>query len=88
MAEAGRELDKQNVAGRMRESAQALRQGQKGDQKAGADPNELARALDKVADQLGSATGGRDAETAKLSDQLGQRAGPSRSTGQVAALDG
>jgi DNA repair exonuclease SbcCD ATPase subunit len=72
MAEAGRELDKQNVAGRMRESAQALRQGQNGEQKPAADPNELARALDKVADQLGSATGGRDAETAKLSDQLGQ----------------
>jgi hypothetical protein len=85
MAEAGRELDRENVAGRMRESAQAMRQGQKagsrepgaGSREAGAgsqgaDPEaeQIARALDKVGDQLGSAGGARDAESSKLSDQL------------------
>lgn len=68
MAEAGRELDRQNLAERMRESAQAMRQGQQGEQQAGA-AGEIARALDKVADQLGAA-GERDAETSRLSDQL------------------
>ena len=33
-------------------------------------PEELARGLDKVAERLGAATGGRDGETARLSDQL------------------
>ena len=81
MTEAGRELDRQNVAGRMRESAQALRQGQQaggqepetGRREPGTgsrnDADEIARALDKVADQLGSA-GERDAEASRLSDQL------------------
>ncbi len=74
MSEAARELDRQNVAGRMRESAQAMRQGQRaGSQEPGAgsrnDSDEIAKALDKVADQLGSA-GERDAEASRLSDQL------------------
>ena len=69
MTEAGRELDRQNLAGRMRESAQAMRQGQQGDQQESGAAGEIARALDKVADQLGTA-GERDAETSRLSDQL------------------
>ena len=69
MTEAGKELDRQNVAGRMRESAQALRQGQQGEQKPGGATDDIARALDKVADQLGAA-GERDAEASRLSDQL------------------
>jgi hypothetical protein len=70
MSEAARELDKQNVAGRMRESAQAIRKGEGGEQKAGGAAGEIARALDKVADQLGSASGDRDTEAARLSEQL------------------
>jgi hypothetical protein len=81
MSEAGRELDRQNVAGRMRESAQAMRSGQKagsrepgaepgaGNRESGAESEQIARALDKVADQLGSANG-RDTEAARLSEQL------------------
>jgi hypothetical protein len=81
MTEAGRELDRQNVAGRMRESAQAIRQGQEsgnrepgtGNREPGAggrnDSDEIARALDKVAEQMGAA-GDRDAEASRLSDQL------------------
>lgn len=75
IAGAGKELEKQDVAGRMRRSAESLRQskaGDQGDQKAGADAGDMARALDKVADQLEAAAGDRDAETAKLSEQLGQ----------------
>lgn len=71
MSEAARELDKQDVAGRMRESAQAMRQGWgQGTEKASGAADEIARALDKVADQLGSASGDRDTEAARLSDQL------------------
>ena len=59
MSEAGRELDHQNVAGRMRESAQAMRQGSRPatesrEPASRIDPDELARALDKVADRLGA----------------------------------
>lgn len=54
----------------MRESAGAMRQRQAGDDKSASAANEIARALDKVGDQLGSANGGRDAESSKLSDQL------------------
>lgn len=70
IADAARELEQQKVAGRMRESAGAMRQRQAGDDKSASAANEIARALDKVGDQLGSANGGRDAESSKLSDQL------------------
>lgn len=73
MAEAARELEKQNVAGRMRESAQEMRKGAQGVQGAQGSRSaaeEIARAMDKVAGQLGAAAGDRDAETARLSDQL------------------
>ena len=69
MTEAARALDRQDLAGRMRESAQAMRQGRQAEpQQAGA-AGEIARALDKVADELGAA-GERDAEASQLSDQL------------------
>jgi hypothetical protein len=82
MSEAGREIDKQKLAERMRESAQAMRQG--GDAasakastsaNAPADrsaprPEELARAMEGVAERLGDATGGRDQEATRLSEQL------------------
>jgi hypothetical protein len=72
MNDAGREIDQQKLADRMRETAQAMRSGSA---KAAADKQvdgaeEIARALDKVAERLGSATGGRDGETARLSEQL------------------
>jgi len=69
MSEAGREIDQQQLANRMREAAQAMRQGGGAEQKA-ATADELARAVDQVAERLGAATGGRDGETARLSDQL------------------
>jgi hypothetical protein len=70
MTEASRELERQRLSERMRESAKAMRQGAKEDLQANAKPDELARGLDKVAERLGAATGGRDGETARLSDQL------------------
>lgn len=70
MNAAGQELEKQNVAGRMRDSAQAMRRGQAGDPQSRSSAGEIARALDQVADQLGSAGGGRDTASSRLSDQL------------------
>lgn len=69
MAEAARELDQQKIAERMRQAAQAMRQPQAGGVGAGK-PDELARALDKVAERLGAANGEQDTETTKLSEQL------------------
>jgi hypothetical protein len=59
--EAAREIEKQRLAERMRESAKTLQPGAAED---------LARALDKVAERLGSADGARDGEAARLSEQL------------------
>jgi len=70
MTEASRELERQRLSERMRESAKAIRQGAKEDPQGQARPEDLARGLDKVAERLGAATGGRDGETARLSDQL------------------
>ena len=76
MSEAGREIEQQKLANRMREAAQAMRSGSAkapGDtlaDKPVESPEQLARALDQVADRLGAATGGRDGETARLSEQL------------------
>lgn len=77
IGEAGKALDAQNVPGRMRESAQALRGSTGGSPAPGAkdrgvEAEQIARALDGMADQLGAAGGDRDAESAKLSDQLGR----------------
>ncbi len=70
-SEASRQLDQQKIADRMRESAQAMREGN-GAPTGGraAQSEDLARALDKVAEQLGAATGTRDAETQRLSSQM------------------
>jgi hypothetical protein len=66
--EASRQLDQQKVAERMRESAQAMRRPEATPGGSGAD--DLARALDKVAEQLGAASGTRDAESQRLSSQI------------------
>ncbi len=66
MSEAGRAIDQQKLADRMREAAQTMRQGGGAEQKAA----ELAREIDHLADRLGAATGGRDGEAARLSEQL------------------
>ena len=70
MAEASRELEQQSLSGRMRESAQGIRQGKSGEPQAVESTENLARALDKIADQLGSASPSRDGEASRLSDQL------------------
>ncbi|MDP3719699.1 MAG: hypothetical protein Q8T13_18210 [Acidobacteriota bacterium] len=69
ITDASREIDQQKIAERMRQSAQSLRQTSPGGDGAG-QPEELARALDKVAERLGSASGAQDRESAKLSEQL------------------
>src|SRR5688572_32801730 len=75
ISEAGREIDKQRIAERTREAAQSMRSASATATAGRSDkpvdgPEELARALDQVAERLGDATGGRDGETAKLSEQL------------------
>lgn len=70
MSEAAREIDRQKIAERMRQSAQAMRQPPQSGGAAQGKPDELARALDKVAERLGSATGAQDSAAAKLSEQL------------------
>jgi hypothetical protein len=73
MTQASREIEGQKIAERMRESAQAMRQLQPGGERAATgQPDEIARALDKVAERLGSAIGTQDTEAAKLSEQLGR----------------
>jgi hypothetical protein len=79
--DAARELERQKLADRMRQSAEALRQqgGREGQgQPAKPDPSrqtaregeELARALDRVADRLGAAAGTQDTNSRRLSDSL------------------
>ena len=82
LADAGREIDKQRIAERMRESAQSMRSASpkpsasasatadKSTPAPGDEPAEIARALDHVAERLGDAAGGRDGETSRLSEQL------------------
>jgi hypothetical protein len=72
MTEASREIERQRLAERMRESAKGLRQGAGEGANPSAKTEELARALDKVAERLGAATGARDEESARLSEQLGK----------------
>ncbi len=78
--EAAREIERQRVAQRMREAADALRQEGRGETpepqagRAGSDVAQegeaVARALDRVAERLGAATGAQDAESRRLSEQL------------------
>ncbi len=72
MDEAAKELDRQKIGERMRQAAEAMRQGAAQTVDPSGKPEEMARALDKVAERLGAATGTRDSETAKLSEQLGR----------------
>ena len=70
MTEAGRELERQNVAGRMRESAQAMRQGQPGDDNRRPAPPTKSRARSTRWPINSEPHGERDAEASRLSDQL------------------
>ncbi len=66
---AATEMERQRIAERMRQAAEAMRQGTSPG--AAEDrPEEMARALDKVAERLGAATGARDSDTERLSEQL------------------
>jgi hypothetical protein len=66
-ADAAGELERQNVSGRMRQAAEALRQGtgREGEQE------DVARSLERVAEQLSAASGAQDANSRRHSDQLG-----------------
>ena len=67
--DAAQELARQNLAERMRQSAEAIREGsasRDGQQR------EIADALDAVAERLGAASGTRDAESRRASEQLGR----------------
>jgi hypothetical protein len=75
-AQAARDLDRERIAERMRASAEAMRQTETPAAQGDAS-RELARALDRIAGQLGQAAGTADRETERLSDQLA-RAGELR----------
>jgi Domain of unknown function (DUF4175) len=67
--EAARDIERQRLAERMQQSADAMRSG--GTSKNSADAQqEIARALDRVADRLTSAGKGGDEESRKLTGQL------------------
>ena len=75
-SQAAQDLERERIAERMRASAEAMRQaGASASQ--GEESRDLARALDRIAGQLGQAAGTADRETEKLSDQLA-RAGELR----------
>jgi hypothetical protein len=65
--EAARELARQNVSDRMRESAEGLRQGNASD----AGQQDVAKALDRVADQLSAASGAQGEDARRASERLG-----------------
>lgn len=78
-ADAARELERQRVAERMQKSADDMRAAASQDAKKGGGSSarsltdaqqQIAAALDKIADRLASAAGSRDAESQKLSEQL------------------
>jgi hypothetical protein len=68
-ADAAREIEQRKIAEGMRQAAGSMRQAG-AVASAASRPEELARALDKVAERLGSATGARDGDTGRLSEQL------------------
>src|SRR5205814_7309492 len=84
--DAARDMERQRIADRMQQSADAMRgaagQPAGGGQRGAGDQSgprrqadsqqELARALDKVADKLASAGGVKDSETRKTAEQLGR----------------
>jgi len=67
--QAARDLERERLSERMRAAAEAIRKpGSAGGQ--GSQGREMARALDRIAGQLGSAAGTSDQETERLSEQL------------------
>ena len=71
MSETSRQVDREAIADRMRQAAQSMRQSKPDGGPPGASkPDEIARALDRVAERLGSASGGQEAEVSELSQQL------------------
>jgi hypothetical protein len=66
--QAAEDLERERLADRMRTSAEALRQKTAAGQ--GEQGREMARALDRIAGQLGEAAGTADRETERLSEQL------------------
>jgi hypothetical protein len=78
--DAARELERQKLAERMRQSAEALRQSGAAGEQQGPAPDatkqmarqgeDVARALDRIADRLGAASGAQDRDSRRLSDQL------------------
>ena len=79
-SEAARDLERQRIGERMRQSAESLRQPageQAGDtsasdraRRAARHGEDVARALDQIADRLGAATGAQDSDSRRLSDGL------------------
>jgi hypothetical protein len=77
-SEAAKELERQKVAERMRQSAESLRQttgaepqpGQQPSRESGRQAQDLARTLDRIADRLGAASGAQDAESRRWSEAL------------------
>jgi hypothetical protein len=65
--DAAREFDNQRIAERMREAADTIRKGESGGDTR---QQELAKSLDRVADRLGDASGNRNADSRRQSEQL------------------
>lgn len=83
-AEAAREIERQRIPDRMRQSAEQLRSAAGRPNRAGdrdgatsevAAQEEIARALDKLADTLSAGDGPRDGESRKLTDLLSRAQG-------------
>ena len=75
VGEAARQIEQDRLETRMRESADALRAAGQQDAsaataRAASTGRQLARSMDRVADRLGDASGSRNADDRKLSDQL------------------
>jgi hypothetical protein len=77
VGDAARLMEQDRLETRMRESANALRAAGKDASsadgaaaRAGSTGRQLARSMDRVADQLGEASGSKNADDRKLSDQL------------------
>ena len=67
--QAAKDLERERLSERMRAAAESMRKpGAPGAQ--GSEGREMARALDRIAGQLGSAAGTADQETERLSEQL------------------
>jgi hypothetical protein len=62
------ELARQNLSDRMRQSAEGMRQGSPAD----AEQQEVAKALDRIAEQLSAASGAQSADARRASEQLGR----------------